>query len=267
MIWRVILRAWLLSGAAALEAADVKLATLKVGDEIYTNVTVNSATATDIYFSHSRGIGNAKLKNLDNELQKEFHFDPAKAEEKEKQQAVANGLYTMSLKQAKPALPPKSASEADAALEERGVAGQLPPEELSAKSFLNQPAPVIEGEKWLTERPDLKGKFVLIDFWATWCGPCRRSIPALNSLCRQFKDRLVVIGLSDETEEVVRKMAEPKIDYFVAIDTQHRTASAIGLTRIPHTLLVDPKGIVRYEGHPAVLEGGTLEKLFADFGQ
>ena len=40
------------------------------------------------------------------------------------------------------------------------------------------------------------GKFVLIDFWATWCGPCRRSIPGLNQLHARFKDRLVIIGIS-----------------------------------------------------------------------
>ena len=51
-------------------------------------------------------------------------------------------------------------------------------------------------EKWLTDAPDLNGKFVLVDMWATWCGPCRRSIPHLNELYAKFKDRLVVIGLS-----------------------------------------------------------------------
>ena len=264
MSGRLVLLSGVLVLAAGVRAADVSLATLKVGDEFYTNVTVTSATATDIYFSHSRGMSNAKLKNLDPELQKQFHFDAAKAAEAEKQQAAANGLYTISLLHAKFARPPGSRTEADENNEERG---QTPAEKLSAKSFLNQSAPVIEGEKWLTERPDLQDKFVLIDFWATWCGPCRRSIPALNALHRQFNDRLVVIGLSDETEEVVRKMSEPKIDYFVAIDTQHRTATAIGLTRIPHALLVDPKGIVRYEGHPALLDAGTLAKFFTDFGR
>jgi len=240
----------LLAFATVGGAAEVRLATLKVGADVYTNVTINSATATDIYFSHSRGMGNAKLKNLGPELQKKFHFDATKAAQTEKEQAAANDLYVISLTRPKPGNP--SASEL---------------EELSAKSFLNQPAPVIEGEKWLSERPDLTDKFVLIDFWATSCAPCRRSIPALNALQEQFKDRLVVIGLSDETEEVVREMSEPKIAYSLAIDTRHRTASAIGLSRIPHALLVDPKGIVRYEGHPAALDAGAMNKLFADFGQ
>jgi cytochrome c biogenesis protein CcmG/thiol:disulfide interchange protein DsbE len=263
MVWRNILPGCLLAFAPSLLlAADVKLATLQVGEEIYTNVTVTSSSATDIYFSHSRGIGNAKLKNLDPEVQKKFRFDPAKAAAKEQEQAEAFGRYTTALKEARPAKaapevnesPEQAAAEPDAA---NGV----------ARSYLNQPAPSIMGEKWLTEQPELKGKFVLVDFWATWCAPCRQSIPALNALHNKFKDRMVVIGLSDETEEKVRKMSEPKIDYFVAIDTQHRSASEIGLKRIPYTLMVDPKGIVCFEGHPSLLDEKLIENLFAQYHQ
>jgi len=69
-----------------------------------------------------------------------------------------------------------------------------------ANSFLWADAPKLEVEKWLSEVPDTKGKYVLLEFWATWCGPCRRSIPLLNKFHARFKDELVVIGISDETE-------------------------------------------------------------------
>src|SRR5213593_2459861 len=93
---------------------------------------------------------------------------------------------------------------------------------LWAKSFLGKKAPELVVEKWLTKEPDRKGKFVLIDFWATWCGPCRKSIPELNALHKKFGDKLVVIGVSNEPEEKVKAMATPKIGYFSAIDTQGR---------------------------------------------
>src|SRR6266481_6414230 len=77
---------------------------------------------------------------------------------------------------------------------------------LWAKSFLNQKAPPLVVEKWLSKEPDRKGKFVLIDFWATWCGPCRKAIPELNALHKKFADKLVVIGVSDEPEAKLRSM-------------------------------------------------------------
>ncbi len=133
-----------------------------------------------------------------------------------------------------------------------------------AKSFLNQKAPKFEAEKWLTKVPDTKGKFVLIDFWATWCGPCRKAIPELNAIHKKFGDKLVVIGLSDETESDVKKMQEPKIDYFVAIDTKARMKNAVEVKGIPHVMILDPTGVVRWEGFPLLAGYELTEKVVAD---
>ncbi len=129
--------------------------------------------------------------------------------------------------------------------------------QLWAKSFLNQEAPELTVEKWLTARPDTEGKFVLIDFWATWCGPCRRAIPELNELQKQFNDQLVVIGISNETEEKVKAMKDPVIEYASAIDTQSTMKEVLEVKGIPHVILIDPHGIVRWEGFP-MLEGYEL---------
>src|ERR1700728_2576772 len=65
--------------AALTAGADEVLPVLKVGADVYTNVTITAVTPTDIYFSSAKGMGNAKLKNLDPELQRHFKFDAAKA--------------------------------------------------------------------------------------------------------------------------------------------------------------------------------------------
>ena len=130
-----------------------------------------------------------------------------------------------------------------------------------ANSILGQKAPAFVVEKWLGDEPKREGKWVLIDFWATWCGPCRKAVPHLNELQKKFADQLVIIGVSDEKEEVIRKMTEPKIEYASAIDTQARMKKELAVTGIPHVIIIDPQGIVRWEGFPFLTGHELTEKV------
>ena len=234
--------------AALAARADENLPLLKVGDNVYTNVTVTKVTATDIFFTSSTGMGNAKLKNLDPVLQNHFHYNAVKGGQAEKQQAAANAEYK---KAAAISQPPPRAPEVQEESAAKGDDDFVAPK-LYARSFRGQRAPDFVVEQWLTDKPDISGKFVLIDFWATWCGPCRQSIPELDAFYAQFKNRLVIIGVTDETEAAVRKMVSPKIDYALATDIHSRMGRTLEITGIPHCILIDPMGIVRYEGHAAV---------------
>ena len=75
--------------------ADERLPVLKVGSEVYSNVTVTSVSTTDIFFMYSRGIGNAKLKNLEPAMQQHFHYNPDKASVIEQQQREANAKFAV----------------------------------------------------------------------------------------------------------------------------------------------------------------------------
>lgn len=134
---------------------------------------------------------------------------------------------------------------------------------LWAKSFLNEKAPELVVEKWLSDAPDTKGKFVLIDFWATWCGPCRKAIPEMNKFSKEFPNDLVVIGLSNETEEKVVAFKEPAIEYYSAIDTANTTKNAFEVKGIPHVVLIDPHGIVRWEGYPTLQDHELTAEVIA----
>ena len=138
---------------------------------------------------------------------------------------------------------------------------------LWADSCIWQDAPELVVEKWLTDKPasaggpDTKGKYVLVEFWATWCPPCRRSISLLNRLHEKFGDELVVIGISDESEEDVRKLKEPKILYHSAIDTQKRMKNKLRVIGIPHVIIIEPGGCVVWEGFPLLKDYELTEEI------
>jgi thiol-disulfide isomerase/thioredoxin len=260
---RIIKKRLLCLGAGAVlwaaawsASADEKFAVLHVGSEVYSNVTITDVTTTDIYFTHSRGVGNAKLKSLDPDLQRHFGFDPKKAGAAEKKQKDENLLFRAKVLTPKAALPPKPDLDED---------GNVVVPKLYAHSFLGQHPPKIIVDEWLTPPPDISGKFVLVVLWSTWAQPCRDVIPHLNDLYSKFKDRLAIIALSSESLEDMRKMTQSRMDFSVGTDTQGRTWNAFGLEGIPHAVLIDPQGFVRFEGGPPYLTEKGLQSLIDRF--
>lgn len=135
---------------------------------------------------------------------------------------------------------------------------------LWAKSFLNEKAPELIVEDWITDKPHTEGKYVLIDFWATWCAPCKKAIPELNHFAKKFKDKLVVIGISDETKKKITKLKTPKIDYYSAYDTRKKLKNIYKVKGIPHVVVINPKGIVVWEGYPLLKGHELTEEVMTD---
>lgn len=131
--------------------------------------------------------------------------------------------------------------------------------------FRGKQAPKLQVEKWIDgPAPDTKGKVVLIDFWATWCGPCRHLVPELNGFQKKFKDDLVVIGLSDESEETLKafKKSNP-MDYYVGTDTSRAMKDKIGVKGIPHVMIITPDNVVRWQGFPGLGDDPLTEETIA----
>jgi len=267
MMLRFFVLGGLLLFCFASPAAHLKLDVLKVGPKTYRNVTVLGVNATDLYVTHAHGIANVKLKYLDANLQKQFHYDAQAAAEAERQQAQEDSTYQLSVESDLVAQAQTAALAAQkAALAARKAAATSEDslaDPVSDQSLLGKPVPAIEADKWLGQKPVLKEKFVLITFWAPWSIPCRNCIPELNALQKKFPDKLVVVGVTSESEEDVEQMAGPRMEFSCAIDSQAKLSAAAGVTSIPCVLLVDAKGIVRYQGHPAAIDEKKLQSLLA----
>ena len=115
----------------------------------------------------------------------------------------------------------------------------------------------------IPKEADLKGKVLLIDFWATSCGPCRAVIPEMNDWKKKFAKDLIIVGVSDEKPEVVQEfMKKTKMDYVVTTDSKKTMSKLLGVQGIPHVLVISQDGVVRYQGFPLQEEDKlTTEKL------
>jgi thiol-disulfide isomerase/thioredoxin len=144
-------------------------------------------------------------------------------------------------------------------------------------------APALKTGKWVQGESVAKfetGKVYIVEFWATWCGPCRATIPHLNDLHKKFSDKgVVVIGQNvweqdtKKVEPFIKSMGD-KMTYRVALDAVEgeepdsgsmavNWMKAAGQKGIPSAFLVDQEGTVAWIGHPAQLTEQMIEDVLA----
>ena len=127
-------------------------------------------------------------------------------------------------------------------------------------------APEINAASWYNtdaksvSLADLKGKVTVVEYWATWCPPCRKSIPHLNKLHKKYKDKgVVIIGLSNEKDDTVKKFVK-KQDMKYIVGAGSSSGKAYGVRGIPSAFIVGADGTLLWQGHPMNGLDAALEK-------
>ena len=118
---------------------------------------------------------------------------------------------------------------------------------------------------------EMGGRVVLIDFWATWCGPCNEELPTLKKIAKEFAGQpLVIISVSWDSDEAKWKsfLAKNEMTWVQYRDADHKLSDRFGVSAIPHYFTIDSDGVLTAEmlGSGSNVEG-KLKKLLARAGR
>ena len=92
---------------------------------------------------------------------------------------------------------------------------------------------------------DFRGKIVLLNFWASWCVPCREEMPAMEKLYKEYKEKnfvVLAVAVKDRKQDTIDFVKELKITYPIALDPEAQVGSLYGAWGLPATNLIGPKG-------------------------
>lgn len=181
------------------------------------------------------------------------------------------GLNRLGVKEATKALSEETLGD-DAGPRHRPVGAVAPPPTQAqfpqaTGDWIGKSMPNFMVEQWFTSQPDPTGKVLVLDFWATWCPPCRDAIPHMNELQTTFRNEICCVGITDETNSNFEagcekhNLRESQFKYALATDTQGRMKNTFGVRGIPSVFVMSSDGVVRWQGHPTSLTEDVMRGI------
>jgi len=114
---------------------------------------------------------------------------------------------------------------------------------------------------------DFKGKPVVVNFWATWCGPCKLEMPFFEKTWREYKDKGVIfigIDVMDDKDSAIKFMDKLGISYINLYDPSGKTSNSYGVVALPATFFIDKNGNIIVKHYGSFL-GNEAEKKFKSY--
>lgn len=136
-----------------------------------------------------------------------------------------------------------------------------------ARDLRGQRAPEFIVDRWMSDADNPGRRLLVVDFFATWCGPCIAAVPHMRSLAQAYPQEVCVIGLTDESKSkydtgmIKIGMKTRDFGYAIASDPQGRFKNGFSVSAIPHVAIVSPDGVVRWQGHPSSLDDAAIRSL------
>jgi thiol-disulfide isomerase/thioredoxin len=166
---------------------------------------------------------------------------------------------------------PQPAESASEFPDEYYFYGSDDPKGAKLRGMEGEKPPALTLKDWIGEEQDLaklKGKVVIVDFWATWCGPCMKAIPHNVELYSKHKDDgLVILGVHDAKrgqDKMAAVAKDQKINYPLAVDDGGKSTKAWNIAFWPTYFVIDRKGVVRAAGLRPNSVDHVIEKLLKE---